>query len=84
MTKDEFMKKLCRLQVFQRMAVGVDNLTFKVDTYVTRDGLAAIEWMLLRSDEWLKSGTIVESDDSGKVKELLAELYMYINKRGWI
>lgn len=82
MTKEQFMNKLYRLQCFQRMAVGVDNLTFKVDTYVTRDGLAAVEWMLLRGDEWLKSGTIVEGDDDSKVKAILTELYMFISKRG--
>ena len=84
MTKDQFMNKLYRLQVLQQMAVGVGGLTFKVDTYVTREGNAAVEWMLLRGEEWLKSGTITEGDDNEKAEEKVTELNDYITKRGWV
>lgn len=84
MTKDQFMKKLYRLQVIQQMTIGADALTFKVITYVTRDGMAAVEFTLLRGDEWLKSGTIVENDDNTIAKEAVAELNSYISKKGWL
>lgn len=84
MTKDQFMKKLYRLQVIQQMAVGVEGLTFKVDTYTTRDGQAAVEYMLLRGEEWLKSGTIVESDDNTRAKEEVADVNAFVSKKGWI
>ena len=85
MTKDQFMKKLYRLQVFQQMAVGVEGLTFKVDTFTLRDtNEAAVEYMLLKGDVYLGSGTIVESDSNEEAKGKLSELNALITKRGWI
>lgn len=84
MTKDEFMNKLYRLQVLQQMAVGMPGITFKVDTYTTRDNLAAVEWMLLRGDEYLKSGIITEDNSQEQGDAMVSELRDYIGKRGWI
>ena len=84
MTKDQFMKKLYRLQVLQQMAVGIGGLTFKVDSFMTRDNQAAVEWMLLRGDEYLKSGTITEADDNAEAKQSISDLHDFISKRGWI
>lgn len=78
------MKKLYRLQVLQQLAVGIPGITFKVDTYTTRDNQAAVEWMLLRGDEYLKSGTVTEDGDDQGAASMIQELHDYIGKRGWI
>lgn len=84
MTKDEFMNKLYRLQVLQQMVVGMPGIIFKVDIYTTRDNQAAVEWMILRGDEYLKSGTIIEDGDKDGAESMITELHDYIGNRGWI
>ena len=84
MTKDEFMNKVYRLQNLQQILVGVIDLTFKVTTYFTRDNYAAVEWMLLRGEEWSKSGTIIECDDNDEASKKIADLKDYITEHGWI
>jgi len=84
MTKDEFMNKVYRLQKLQQMSVGVIDLTFKVNTYFTRDNYAAVEWMLLRGEEWVNSGTIVECDNNEEASNKITDLKDYVTEHGWI
>ena len=85
MTKEQFMKKLYRLQILQQMAVGVEGLTFKVDTFTLREtNDAAVEYMLLRGENYLASGTIAEVDSNESAKAKLTELNTLISKKGWI
>ena len=79
------MKKLYRLQVIQQMAVGVDGLTFKVDTYTLKEtGEAAVEYMLTRGDIYISSGIIAESDNNDCAKIALAEFSTLMSRKGWI
>ena len=85
MTKDQFMKKLYRLQVLQQMVVGVEGLTFKVDIFTLRDtNEAAVEYMMTRGETFISGGTIAESDSNDAVKEKLTELKGLVAKKGWI
>lgn len=78
------MKKLYRLQVLQQLVVGMPCITFKVDTFTTRDGASAIEWMILKGEEYLKSGTVTEDCEEFRANEMITELHDYIGSRGWI
>lgn len=60
-------------------------MTFKVDTFTLRGtNEAAIEYMLLKGESYLVSGTIIESDDNEGAMGKLAELNAIISKEGWI
>ena len=84
MTREDFKNVLYRLQAIQQMAVEISGITFKIDTFTTRDRTQAIEWMLQRNGVFVKSGTITEDSAKYPADVMVSELKDFVTKYGWL